>query len=524
MAEGSDDPFPEGLLAHAELQLRRAYEHSAVERRREVADRTGAAAAASTSAPADVAAMDPPSPSGGIVAALDALRRIAVESATRAGDANEGEDDGADAKRRRKGTSAGAAERGESDGASDGPTRHSRRNLATSAPARFNRDVRSLTTALRGDWTTSYELIVARTIDASHAVARAESHAARSRWRRETIVSRHRELRATVAASRTRQITDESPPRESPPSPSDADARWRDAVSSGGLEAYAEAAEEVGNRAWVGDALRWCATAATDFVLNGFRGAEAFAARSARRSHYERTGTRMSDEEEATMRAALRERWRRRAPVTRGDSPVGGDYKPGGDKPTLVDVGSCWDYFRRHEDVFHVVALDLEPRRPTVLRCDFLNVRIGEPGRAGDDDVDADVDADVDGSLRFLPRNAAGAVVMSLVLSYVPTPRQRGEMVRRARKVLMDDGRGVLLIVTPHSTDKGHCAHKALPVLKEWRASIESMGFERVRYERMRSVHCLAFRTVGEGPGTKKAGEAPPMRIAFDGPDWETKS
>jgi len=280
----------------------------------------------------------------------------------------------------------------------------------------------------------------------------------------------------------------------------------------------------VGNRAWVGDALRWCATAATDFVLNGFRGAEAFAARSARRSHYERTGTRMSDEEEATMRAALRERWRRRAPVTRGDSPVGGDYKPGGDKPTLVDVGSCWDYFRRHEDVFHVVALDLEPRRPTVLRCDFLNVRIGEPGRAGDDDVDADVDADVDGSLRFLPRNAAGAVVMSLVLSYVPTPRQRGEMVRRARKVLMDDGRGVLLIVTPHSTDKGHCAHKALPVLKEWRASIESMGFERVRYERMRSVHCLAFRTVGEGPGTKKAGEAPPMRIAFDGPDWETKS
>ena len=225
----------------------------------------------------------------------------------------------------------------------------------------------------------------------------------------------------------------------------------------------------------------------------------------------------MSDEEEATMRAALRDRWHRRAPV-RGDSPVGGDSLTG-DKPTLIDVGSCWDYFRRHEDVFDVVALDLEPRRPTVLRCDFLNVRIGDPGLE-----DADVDADMDGSPRFLPRNVAGAVVMSLVLSYVPTPRQRGEMVRRAREVLMDDGRGVLLIVTPHSTDKGHCAHKALPVLKEWRASIESMGFERVRYERMRSVHCLAFRTVGEGPGTKKAGEAPPMRIAFDGPDWETKS
>ena len=513
MAEGSEDPFPEGLLAHAELQLRRAYKHSAVERGREVADRVAGGGAASTSAPADVAAMDPPSPSGGIVAALDALRRIAVESAARAGDANEGEDDGADAKRRRKGE-AGAAEVGGSDGGGDATRRGRNRNLAKSAPARFNRDVRSLTTALRGDWTTSYELIVARTIDASHAVARAESHAARSRWRRETIVSRHRELRATVAVG-------ESTSGESPPV-SDADARWRDAVSSGGLEAYAEAAEEVGNRAWVGDALRWCANAAFDFVLGG--GAEAFAVRSARRSHYEDSGTRMSDEEEATMRAALRERWRRRAPIggdSRGGDSRGGD-SPGG-KPTLVDVGSCWDYFRRHEDVFHVVALDLEPRRPTVLRCDFLNVRIGDPGLE-DADVDADMDADMDGSPRFLPRNVAGAVVMSLVLSYVPTPRQRGEMVRRAREVLMDDGRGVLLIVTPHSTDKGHCAHKALPVLKEWRASIESMGFERVRYERMRSVHCLAFRTVGEGPGTKKAGEAPPMRIAFDGPDWETKS
>ena len=105
MAEGSDDPFPEGLLAHAELQLRRAYEHSAVERAREVADRTGGGGAASTSdGPADVAALDPPSPNDGIVAALDALRRIAVESAARAGaHANEGEDDAADAKRRRKG-------------------------------------------------------------------------------------------------------------------------------------------------------------------------------------------------------------------------------------------------------------------------------------------------------------------------------------------------------------------------------------------------------------------------------------
>ena len=504
-------PFPPGLLTHAELQLRRAYEHSAGERAREVADgrvgdNGGGAASTSTLSPADVAATHLSSPSDGITEALNTLRAIAVDAATRARDARDGGVDGeVEAKRRRK--------RGVDGGASDGPdggagTPRKKRNLAESAPARFNRDVRSLTSALRADWTTAYELIVARTIDASQAVARAEQHAARAQWRRTTIVSHHRSLRATVAVP----PTGDSPAGDSPSEPSSADTRWRGAVS-GGLEMYAEAAEEVGHRAWVGDALRWCADVATFFVLGG--GAADAAVRSARRVHFEENGTRMSESAEAELRAGLRRRWS-------SDSGTDPRVCSGTDsKPTLVDVGSCWDYFRRHEDAFDVLALDLAPRRASVFRCDFLNVAIGTC-----DVVHAGAVTKDDGAveLKSIPRNYAGALVMSLVLSYVPTPLQRGEMVRRAREVLMDDGRGVLLIVTPHSTDKGHCAHKALPVLKEWRAAIESMGFERIKYTRMRSVHCLAFRTVGVGPGDVKAGDAPPMRIAFDGPDWETKS
>ena len=503
-------PFPPGLLAHAELQLRRAYEHSAGERAREVADgrvgdNSGGAASTSTLSPADVAATNLSSPSDGITEALDTLRAIAVDAATRARDARDGGIDGeVEAKRRRK--------RGVDGGAGDGPdggagTPREKRNLAESAPARFNRDVRSLTSALRADWTTAYELIVARTIDASQAVARAEQHAARAQWRRNTIVSHHRTLRATVAVP---------PTGDSPPEPSSTDTRWRGAVSGGGLEMYAEAAEEVGHRAWVGDALRWCADVATFFVLGG--GAADAAVRSARRVHFEENGTRMSESAEAELRAALRRRWSPDSGTDPSDSGTDPRVCSGVDsKPTLVDVGSCWDYFRRHEDAFDVLALDLAPRRASVFRCDFLNVTIGAVELKSDGD-----DGAVE--LKSIPRNYAGALVMSLVLSYVPTPLQRGEMVRRAREVLMDDGRGVLLIVTPHSTDKGHCAHKALPVLKEWRASIESMGFERIKYTRMRSVHCLAFRTVGRGPGARKAGDAPPMRIAFDGPDWETKS
>ena len=203
-------PFPPGLLAHAELQLRRAYEHSAGERAREVADgrvgdNSGGAASTSTLSPADVAATNLSSPSDGITEALDTLRAIAVDAATRARDARDGDVDGeVEAKRRRK--------RGVDGGAGDGPdggagTPREKRNLAESAPARFNRDVRSLTSALRADWTTAYELIVARTIDASQAVARAEQHAARAQWRRNTIVSHHRTLRATVAVAVRRPMT-----------------------------------------------------------------------------------------------------------------------------------------------------------------------------------------------------------------------------------------------------------------------------------------------------------------------------
>jgi hypothetical protein len=42
--------------------------------------------------------------------------------------------------------------------------------------------------------------------------------------------------------------------------------------------------------------------------------------------------------------------------------------------------------------------------------------------------------------------------------------------------------------------DKGHSPHKALPILKEWKVAIESMGFERYRYDRLRSVHAVGLR------------------------------
>jgi hypothetical protein len=212
-------------------------------------------------------------------------------------------------------------------------------------------------------------------------------------------------------------------------------------------------------------------------------------------------------------------------------------------KPRLLDVGSCWDYFRRFRDDFDVVALDLCPRAPEVFRCDFSRLKVAPPtsdGREEDEEGEKEAAAAAasspgsasvpsgvpsnaaERSLESLPEGSFHACVFSLVLSYVPCPRMRGEMIVKARRLLAPAGRGLLLIVTPHSTDRGHAPHRALPILEEWRVAIEGCGFERVARERGKGAHYLAFRTVGEGAGAGGEGgapegvRAPEIRIAFD--------
>jgi hypothetical protein len=179
----------------------------------------------------------------------------------------------------------------------------------------------------------------------------------------------------------------------------------------------------------------------------------------------------------------------------------------------ILDVGSCWDYFNLHFKgpwpgrlSVETTACDLMPSVPSVYECDWLKVEFGNAQRVTDRRLEA------------VAQHAADVVVFSLVLSYLPTPKQRGEMVRRARLALKNRGGGLLFIITPHSTDKGHCGHKALPILSEWRAALRQLGFDRVLYERLRSVHCLAFRTIGDGDEARVAAASPPeLRIAFDG-------
>lgn len=327
------------------------------------------------------------------------------------------------------------------------------------------------------------------------ATAKSARDRARAVWRRGVIVNHHRALRAAAREAE------------------DVDETWERTIveQKPALRAYAEAATEVGNRAWVVSALEWCVDAMGRYFSDGegsLRAATTSFSWQLANKRRARELKRAETSSKATIEMMMRD-------VVESDGPRGTPDRSAaaGTSIKILDVGSCWDYFNLHFKgpwpgrlSVETTACDLMPSVPSVYECDWLKVEFGNAQRVTDRRLEA------------VAQHAADVVVFSLVLSYLPTPKQRGEMVRRARLALKNRGGGLLFIITPHSTDKGHCGHKALPILSEWRAALRQLGFDRVLYERLRSVHCLAFRTIGDGDEARVAAASPPeLRIAFDG-------
>jgi hypothetical protein len=92
-------------------------------------------------------------------------------------------------------------------------------------------------------------------------------------------------------------------------------------------------------------------------------------------------------------------------------------------------------------------------------------------------------------------------VVMSLVLSYLPDPLMRAEMISRAYDCLAcpsstkPERAGLLLLV-----DRGTISSRSDDsILGDWVRAIETQGFLLVRYDlinNMGTAHAFAFQTV----------------------------
>merc|ERR1712029_553484 len=154
----------------------------------------------------------------------------------------------------------------------------------------------------------------------------------------------------------------------------------------------------------------------------------------------------------------------------------------------LLDVGSCYNPFAqqfRKEERLDVTAIDLQPPQNTqdpVFKCDFYRVPLS-------DDIQSISD---EGEVLALKRGSFDVVVFCLLLEYLPLPKMRHAICRRAREVMADWG--VLLIVTP---DSSHQAKNELQI-KCWRLALLKMGHVRVYVEKLPHARCLGFMKVPE--------------------------
>ncbi|CAG9568015.1 unnamed protein product [Danaus chrysippus] len=141
----------------------------------------------------------------------------------------------------------------------------------------------------------------------------------------------------------------------------------------------------------------------------------------------------------------------------------------------LLDVGSCYNPFQIY-DFLDVLAIDLCPANESVKQCDFLNVCLGNETII------------INNEVTLLKENSFDVVTFCFLLEYMPTSEQRIKACLNAYKLLKFGG--LLIINTPDSKHVGANSK----IMKCWRYTLACLGFSRVKYEKFKHIHCMAFR------------------------------
>lgn len=190
--------------------------------------------------------------------------------------------------------------------------------------------------------------------------------------------------------------------------------------------------------------------------------------------------------------------------VTNYFSTLKVDLFPDNEKISVLDVGSCYNYFYQcpNSNKFQVVALDLCPTHNTVYQGDFLKIQVGNSFRTQEEILNLS-QLPKDLTIIELPENTYDAVTFSLVLSYLPSWKERQEMITKARLLLIKNKqqnphhKGLLVIADVPSLfaqSKNEFKGKVLP--NSWIQSICSQGFELVTHQNpnlSHKVHIFVF-------------------------------
>lgn len=358
--------------------------------------------------------------------------------------------------------------------------------------------------------------LVTGDVDLAAVLEAADSRTAVSKRAFRVIKSHHQRLRTevgvcpvTTSAQRTCNDVAVVMPHDSVDSALDtvaAPASWRHAIQDDhALQEYAAAATNIGARTWVQLGIDWCASQARAFFRNG--GAMKLIRKEALRQHLKHSGVRMTVVDEEELVAQLL-----------NDPDVCFQTNQ---LIRVLDVGSCGFLFAGCEGLA-VTALDLCPQehQSMVFQCDFLQLQVTEPGTSCVSTVSplelpsgSRVEPHarfVAGTLRSLPSGSFDAIVLSLVLSYLPLPSQRGAMITKARALLRPSShslrqhprrRGLLLIIETLSVDRQKASWRdRSSYLHQWVSTIEGLGFHLLRHNVLARSHALAFVTTQTPP------------------------
>ena len=281
---------------------------------------------------------------------------------------------------------------------------------------------------------------------------------------------------------------------------------WSEVVDADvpALHSYAKAATEMGQKQWVKVGHQWMLTAALNFFQGGAR---KHFLKFKRKEYFEKNGLQMPAAEYTALGGRLED-----YDLMSSSS----ECRP----LRVLDVGSCYNPFAG-ESRFDVTALDLMPTSPSVYSCDFLALEVG-PAESSpiatlmDQSSGPKVSDATPNEMRLtrLPRHGFDIVTMSLVLSYLPSPQHRLQMVVKARELLQPPDpnsqhphlAGVLLIL-----EKESCL-AAADLLDHWKFTIQDQGFQLIRYNfvasEKRKAHAFAFVRSGDntGEGEKAPG------------------
>ena len=284
------------------------------------------------------------------------------------------------------------------------------------------------------------------------------------------------------------------------------------------LESYADAAAKMGAKVWVKEANEWM----WNFAVSFFR------RNGARKEFLRHARPYVTDETFDALEQVL---------VKDLMMPRGQEWADPA-KIRLLDVGSCYNPIRHSasEPAFDCLAVDLHPAHPSVRQADFLQVGIHEGGGNAEDTAvqyhegHSPAHNDKVARVKSLPAGSFDAVSMSLVLSYLPDPSQRREMVRRARRLLVsppvssstgatmrrdmaepDSHRAGLLLIAEkqsifNSIPAEGARNQSDSLVEGWKQAVAEEGFRLVKYRQMRSSdgrqsHLFAFRTVDISSG-----------------------